>query len=126
MKSLLKNLWFGTGAVAGITLISFSSASVPSKAQVAGQVTDDTALYENLTEIHSAREHDLNFDGDIDRLSKLEGQYHEKLPSRAHAARARLQGPMQRISAKAYHPTQAKQGVAPVAAQGPKKSIARE
>ena len=125
MKSILKNLWFGTGTAAGITLISFSSASVPTKAPAAGTVTDDTALYENLSEIRSAREKDLNFDGDIEHLSKLEGHYREKLPSRARAAHARLQGPMQRISAKQYRPSQVKPA-ASVTAQGPKKSVARE
>lgn len=79
----MRRLWFGTGAVVGVTLISLSSASVQKN-----QVTDDTALYQGLSEIRAARERDLNFDGDIQNLARLEDQFREKdLPTR----RRRLQ-----------------------------------
>ena len=90
----MKSLWFSTGAAVGIALISISSASVPR----AARVTDDTAVYENLSEIRVARERELNFDADIQRLSQMEGQYRERHLSR----HPRVQGPMTRISQKQY------------------------
>ena len=100
----MKKLWFSSGALVGLTLISISSASVPR----GSRVTDDTAIYQNLSEIRVAREHDLNFDADINRLSAIEGRYREHNLSR----NPRLRGPLNRISQQQYRyqprPSQAK------------------
>ena len=80
----------------GFTSLSLSLASVPS----GNQVTDDTALYQRLSEIRVNHEPAPNFDGDINRLSQLEGHYKEKLPHLAQ--NSQLSGAIRRISAKKY------------------------
>ena len=82
--------WFGYGALFGLTSLTVALASVPSR----NHVTDDTAIYQNLSDIRVARQGKLDFDADIKRLSQLEPGYREKLPA--------LRGPMQRISQQKY------------------------
>jgi hypothetical protein len=89
----------------GLTGLSIALGSVPT----GGRVTDDTAIYQNLSEIRVARQADLNFDGDIARLSALEGNYREKLPSLAQ--NPRLRGPIQRISQQKYKYSGARKSV---------------
>lgn len=86
---------FGFGALLGVTMLSIALASVPRK----GMVTDDTAMYQKLSEIHVAKEASPNFDSDIARLSALEPRYQERLPL---AKQQRIAGPMNRISKKPY------------------------
>jgi hypothetical protein len=81
--------WFGYGAAVGLTSLTLSLAAVPNK----GRITDDTAIYQNLSEIRAMRERDLNFDQDLARLNNMEARYREKLP---------LAGPMKRISQRKY------------------------
>lgn len=121
----MKWLWFSSGAICGLSVLSLSFASVPTP----GRVTDDTVIYENLSEIRAAKTQDLNFDRDLDHLSDLESQYrgkprvmrtrsyrnHSKSQIRPSAPRAsarggsaayrakRLEAPMSRISAQSYH-----------------------
>ncbi len=90
---------FVVGAVAGVALVSFvvnsmATASVPSR----GQITDDTALYQNLSEIRVPKERPVNFEKDIAKLSMLENRYRERLPSRPDPVAA----PMKRISQRKY------------------------
>jgi hypothetical protein len=92
----MKLLWFMCGVMAGATTLSLSLAAVPFQ----GRVTDDTAIYQNLSELRVARQGDLNFDSDIAQLSKLEHRYHEKLPTLR--SDQRLQGAMKRISQQKY------------------------
>jgi hypothetical protein len=73
-----------------LVVSSIASASVPSR----GRVTDDTAIYQNLSEIRVARERELNVDSDIARLSALEGRFKEKLPS--------LSRPIKRVNQQQY------------------------
>ena len=92
LKKLLVKAGIGLG-VGCLVLSSFARASVPSQSQV----TDDTAIYQNLSDIRAERAKDLNVDGDIARLSAIEARYHEKLP---------LSGPMKKISHRKYIPSQ--------------------
>lgn len=88
-----KLFWLGSGMAAGIATLSVALGSVPK-----GRITDDTALYQNLSEIRVAKERDLSFDSDINRLRQLEARYHENLP----ALNERVRAPMQRISQTQY------------------------
>lgn len=85
MKQNSKLKWFSYGTMAGLASLTFALASVPSR------VTDDTALYQNLSEIRVAKAANPNFDSDIARLSALESRYREK-----------LQSPMKRIATQKY------------------------
>ena len=87
-----KLMWFSCGLLVGLTALSVCKASIPGK----GKVTDDTAIYEKLSEIQVRKEAKLDFDSDIGHLSQLEGQYHEKLPSLVK--HPRLKGPLARVS----------------------------
>jgi len=93
---MLKMLWFACGLFMGFTALSIGKASVPMK----NRVTDDTAMYQKLSEISVKKQMKLDFDSDISQLSKLENRYHERLPSIAR--NPRLKGPMQRISQQKY------------------------
>jgi hypothetical protein len=93
------------GGVAGLLTISGAFASVPK------HVTNDTALYQNLSEIRAQRQKELNFDRDIAQLASSESRYREKLPV---SSNARVSSPMKRISAQKYQyskkrPTRAQQ-----------------
>jgi hypothetical protein len=93
MKNFSKLWWFSCGALAGLSTLSIAMGSVPSRSRI----TDDTAIYQNLSEIRVKREGRRNFDRDIKQLVALEDQYREKLP-RLNS----LNGPMKRISAQGY------------------------
>jgi hypothetical protein len=104
----MKFFWFFSGAFCGLMTLSIAMGSTPSKrpgtSAIAGtRVTDDTALYQNLSEIRVPRQGKLNFDADIDQLARLESRYGEQLP----AAGARLRAPMKRIAEKKYVPSAA-------------------
>ena len=94
MRMSKKKKLFSSGALIGLTTLSISLASVPKR------VTDDTAIYQNLSEIRVPKGTRPNFDAEIARLSNLEGRYREKLP--ALSRRAQLKGPMQRIAQQKY------------------------
>jgi hypothetical protein len=81
----MERFWIATGVLAGLTGLSFALASVPK----ANRVTDDTAIYQNMSEIRVQKQADLDFDGDIARLSAIEERYHEELPSLSESPRAR-------------------------------------
>ncbi|MBL7714640.1 MAG: hypothetical protein JNL01_04175 [Bdellovibrionales bacterium] len=66
-------LWFSCGATASVTALSLSSASLPQS----GRVTDDTAIYQNLSEIRAKRDHKPNFDSDINSLAAMESSHRE-------------------------------------------------
>ncbi len=103
-QKVQKMIWFGCGLFAGLTILSITKASVPLMSGPGvskNAVTDDTALYQRLSEIHIKKELKLNFDSDIQQLARLEGRYQEKLPSLAQ--HPRLKSAMQRISQSKYH-----------------------
>lgn len=95
MNEKAKKLWwFTSGALVGLTSLSLAGAAIPKT----GRVTDDTAIYQNLSEVRVAKQADLNFDPDIQKLAALEGDYREELPG----VHPRLAAPMQRISKQKY------------------------
>ncbi|MCC7440558.1 MAG: hypothetical protein IT285_02930 [Bdellovibrionales bacterium] len=100
-----KMWWFTLGLMAGLSSLTVAMGSVPKN------ITDDTALYQGLSEIQAQKTRDLNFDGDIARLTSLESRYRERLPSLY--GRDRLQGPMKRIQGQRYQ-YRARPGAAPV------------
>ncbi len=80
-------LWFSGGALCGLAMLSISKASI-----APSNVTDDTAIYQNLSEIRVDKERAPNFDSDISRLSKMESHYQDKLPAQKRvAAKSRKQ-----------------------------------
>lgn len=88
--------WFGLGAVIGFVVLSIALASVPRK----GQITDDTAIYQDMSEIRVPREAKPNFDGDIQKLSNLESHYHEKLPLNQNP---KTKNALTRVNQRPYH-----------------------
>lgn len=86
---------FGFGAIVGFVILSIALASVPKRSRI----TDDTAIYQQLSEISVPRESSPNFDNDIQKLSNLEPRYREKLPL---AQRPRIKAPLRRVSKKPY------------------------
>jgi len=95
MKAPSKLKWFTCGALVGLTSLSISLASVPRN-----RITDDTAIYQNLSEIRVPKAGSINFDSDLMKLSAAEFRYKEKLPSLA--SKSSLRGPIKRISVKKY------------------------
>ena len=85
---------FAFGTLIGFIVLSIALAAVPRS-----RITDDTAIYQKLSEIRVPREQNPNFDGDIARLSKLEGRYRESLPL---AKQPRVAAPMGRIQQQKY------------------------
>lgn len=101
MKSL-KSLIFGCGFMLGLTTLSVAFGAVPSNSRV----TDDTALYENLSEIRVSPQHEIRFEGDISNLRQIEGRYKERLPALRRTQRLdTLQAPAKRISEQKYRRT---------------------
>lgn len=90
----MKRMWFGCGLGLGVATLSIALGSVPGR----GRVTDDTVIYENLSEIRVPKQGDLNFDTDIARLASIEGRYRENLPT----LRAPHQAAMKRIAEQKY------------------------
>jgi len=84
----MKLMWFTSGVMLGLTGLSVAMGSVPSR------ITDDTAIYQRLSEIRVPKQGNINFDADINHLSKIEARYQEDLP--------RLRNPMKRISHQKY------------------------
>ncbi|OFZ55039.1 MAG: hypothetical protein A2428_14450 [Bdellovibrionales bacterium RIFOXYC1_FULL_54_43] len=95
----MKWMLFSCGAMIGLTTLSVAMGSVPGRR--ANKITDDTAIYQSLSEIRVPRQGRINFDQDIARLSNIESGYRENLP--ALAKRPALQGPMKRIAQQKYH-----------------------
>lgn len=81
------------GAAFVLTLISPALGSIPRN------VTNDTALYQNLSEIQAHKTRDLNFDSDVNRLASLEWQYKENLPNQP-----RVRSALSRIQKSKYRP----------------------
>ena len=79
---------FGLGGVSDLAL-----GSVPKN------VRDDTALYQNLSDIRVSKHAELDFDRDIANLSAAERRYQERLPLAKHP---RLRSSIQRISDRQY------------------------
>jgi hypothetical protein len=91
--------WFGLGALIGFIVLSIALASVPRK----GQITDDTAIYQDMSEIRVPREAKPNFDMDIQKLSNMESHYHEKIPARqTPAMNPKVKNAVSRVNQRQY------------------------
>jgi hypothetical protein len=108
--------WFAGGALCGLAMLSISKASV-----APSQVTDDTAIYQNLSEIQVSKDQAPSFDSDISRLSKMEGHYQEKLPGAT--AKRTVQRTAQRTAQKTA--MKSKSIPQPYSYQTPKQSSAQ-
>lgn len=112
----MKSMWFVGGFMLGLITVSLAMGAVPGRVR-SGEVTDDTALYQKLSEIRVNRQADLNFDSDLEDLSKREKLYSEQLNARKDAPksrktmpgpgektqkRARVSAPLSRISKMEY------------------------
>ena len=75
-------------SVAGVPMVL---ASVPRSSEI----SNDTAIYQNLHEIRIAKVKSLNFDSDIQRLSAQEKSHREALP-------LRISAPMERVNNTPY------------------------
>ena len=91
-----KTVWFLGGMLSGLTALTITRASVP----VTGNVTDDTALYQRLSEIHVKKEAKIDFDSDINNLAQVENRYQERLPSITQ--QRRLKKPIHRVAQQNY------------------------
>lgn len=84
------------GLVAGSAIVAtFAQGSVPSHSRI----TDDTALYQSLSEIKVPKEPPLRVSDEIKKLSAMENHYKESLPLGSRA----IAHPMKRIQNKKYH-----------------------
>lgn len=79
-------------ALAGAPMVL---ASVPRTAQRNSEITNDTAIYQNLHEIRVAKIKSVDFDHDIAKLSAQEKMHREALP-------LRISAPMERVMKSPY------------------------
>jgi hypothetical protein len=77
-----KVAWFVGGVLTGLTCLSFAKASIP-----AGRLTDDTAIYQRVSEIRVKKEAKIDLDSDIRVLESRESQFSENLPIKKAAKR---------------------------------------
>lgn len=104
MKKATRKFWiFCSGTTFGLTSLSIALGAVPAGGKGL-RVTDDTAIYQRLSDIQVPRQGRLDFDADISRLSSIEPRYREKLPPAAARALKdpRVANPMKRISSQQY------------------------
>jgi hypothetical protein len=87
-------VWFTSGALCGLAMLSICKAS-----NVPSNVTDDTAIYQNLSEIQIQKERAPNFDSDISTLSKMEGRYKDK-PALRQQPRVARKAPVKKLVAQ--------------------------
>lgn len=92
MKMFNSWLFSGLGGAAFV-----ASLIAPAMGSIPRNVTNDTALYQNLSEIRAQKTRDLNFDSDVNRLASLEWQYKENLPGNP-----RVRGALSRIQKAKY------------------------
>lgn len=99
--------WAALGVTTALLTITVARGAVPKL----GRVTDDSAIYENLSEIRVQPQKELDLDGDISRLAEMESSYHEHLGKGPHTKKARpadrltndrLAAPMARVAQRKY------------------------
>ncbi len=86
----------------GISLVLAFGVGSLAMASIPGKITDDTALYQELSEIRiQRRKKAINFDSDIKKLSRMEKRYNRaKTPSlKDHPRLARV---IKRVSSVKY------------------------
>lgn len=101
-STLAKWIWFAGGTFSGAMALSLSMASVRPGSVFRDKISDDTAIYQELSEIRVQKQAKINFDSDINHLSKIEKRYREKLPKLTNAQAARLVAPMMRVERMKY------------------------
>ena len=84
-------LAFALVTVAGLPMVL---ASVP-RDRGSNDISNDTAIYQNLHEIKVTKAKTINFDSDIQRLSAQEKSHREALP-------LRISAPMDRVMTTPY------------------------
>ena len=101
---------FGSSMLLGLATMSIAFGSVPNKV-MPSNVTDDTALYQRISEIRVARQGPLNVESDLAELSRMEGRYQENLPAlsggssrlkRSQLKNPQLKNPMTRVAQQKY------------------------
>jgi len=103
-KKLKKSFILGVASLTVFAVgVSASFASIPKR------VTNDTLIYDQLSEIKVRRQKEIAFDRDIANLARLEGRYQAKVPSKSSPIKTieykrsdRIKAPMKRISYKPY------------------------
>lgn len=78
-----KWMWFSSGLCVGLVSLSLAVGSVPKSdegASLSESLSDDTVLYQDLSDIRVNRAKLLDFDGDIASLEAREKRYRERLP----------------------------------------------
>ena len=78
------------------TPFSRMPSSLPSSLR--SSVSDDTLLYQQLSEINVPKSGPISFDRDIQKLAAIAPRYRENLP----AADLRLSAPMKRVAVQKY------------------------
>lgn len=90
----MKFFVFSGGLALSVITLSIARGSVPLRNQ---RVTDDTLIYDRVTEIRAQRAAKPDFDAELQSLSAMESRYREHLP-----ALERLQAPMKRVAQQHY------------------------
>lgn len=97
MQAFQKIVWFACGMLIGLTALSITKAAMP----INNRVTDDTAIYQKLSEIRTKKEVKPDFDADISQLAQLENRYREKLPALV-VSNTNVRGPVKQVSHQRY------------------------
>jgi hypothetical protein len=85
----MRKVWFGTGAVVGVTLLSFSSANLPkfqlpattrlaAPSEQRAERSEASGAAQGLSEIREERAALPSFDGDLVALSRSEARHRER------------------------------------------------
>lgn len=85
-KKLAQWMWFGGGLTVGWTALAMSQAAPQSLG--VKSLRDDTAIYQNLSEIRVQRQAELKTEHEVSRLAAMELHYREALPIMKHQKRA--------------------------------------
>lgn len=100
----MKLVWLGFGVGIGMASLSLALGSTDSVSPVTSTVTNDTAMYQKLSEIRVPKQKEPDFGPELDRLDRMgdmrNGPYAEKLPSLA--SNPKLRNAIKRVSQKAY------------------------
>lgn len=91
-----------------LAFAGMAHSAVPAQQQIGGmQITDDTALYQNISEINSPKLGHVDFDGDLERLSQLERRYVDRkrvtLPQPRAKAASTIRGKSSRANTVRRH-----------------------
>lgn len=84
--------------IGSVTFITGVVAGIPKSSEIA----NDTALYQNLSEVKVQKVTAVSFDNDLKRLSAIEKQHHENLPVKQKLMDGPLKGIVKRVQAKRY------------------------